>query len=574
METNINTDKDVNDISIRIQTMTNSFAIKINKNVLVKDLKLKISSLYNIPPQCQRLIFQGKLMQDNSSLNYYKISEDCVVHLVARTLEEVNNSTQNSNQSSRTNLIVNNSQGLLLEEILPATPFSSNRRRGRIMPHFDYSECIESMYQNMISIDNFIKCRKEYNPNSNIIDGFDFSKSEYELGEWVDAKDTIEQWLEAQIIQIDKENRRAYIHYNGWGTRWDEWINFDSPRMQNFKVYTLQSPAAGYNSPYPGIPLDFTLDLCARPIDALYYLEKCRNYMSELIKNIDEIVALRKKKKNKIFTDNYINKDDNSLLYKASQIIPICDRVGKLMGDISLLLSHLLLNPKCYSEMLLGHKIEDLEKELDDIEKLKNSVNNKHIKHNKDKDDSCILKIKNNDDISKDIQKHCHSAPVSPRNISPIEDRFDFQQYSYLSATYLQTNLGYNLSASSIELPFIQRIVYSYTQSDRIISHPSLISKLINYKNIFPYVNLVAPALLCAGEVMMITGYSPFPDTNFDIYLHTMEPSRNNNRNRNNQNNNNNVSNNINNQGNVNAVNNNQIINIYQTESFTINNNI
>ena len=40
---------------------------------------------------------------------------------------------------------------------------------------------------------------------------------------WVDVKDTIDQWLEAQIINIADD--KIFIHYNGWGSRWDEWID-------------------------------------------------------------------------------------------------------------------------------------------------------------------------------------------------------------------------------------------------------------------------------------------------------------------------------------------------------------
>jgi hypothetical protein len=68
---------------------------------------------------------------------------------------------------------------------------------------------------------------------SKTITPFDFNKSKYEVGQWVDVKDTIDQWLEAQIIQV--RNNMVYVHYNGWGTRWDEWIEMNSPRIAAFK---------------------------------------------------------------------------------------------------------------------------------------------------------------------------------------------------------------------------------------------------------------------------------------------------------------------------------------------------
>ena len=56
-------------------------------------------------------------------------------------------------------------------------------------------------------------------------EAFDRKKRKFQLGQWVDAKDTIDQWLEAEII--DTDNTDVCVHYNGWGERWDEWIPKD-----------------------------------------------------------------------------------------------------------------------------------------------------------------------------------------------------------------------------------------------------------------------------------------------------------------------------------------------------------
>lgn len=93
------------------------------------------------------------------------------------------------------------------------------------------------MHQNIISIQNLSSCRSKFDEQqiqqSKTIAGFDFSKSKLEVGQWIDVKDTIDQWLEAQVIRV--RNNQAFVHYNGWGTRWDEWIDFSSPRISHFK---------------------------------------------------------------------------------------------------------------------------------------------------------------------------------------------------------------------------------------------------------------------------------------------------------------------------------------------------
>ena len=61
-------------------------------------------------------------------------------------------------------------------------------------------------------------------------------------------------WLEAEVIGV-RENQ-VYVHYNGWGRRWDEWIEMNSPRIATFRSYTVNSPYSLFSSPSPSFPLD------------------------------------------------------------------------------------------------------------------------------------------------------------------------------------------------------------------------------------------------------------------------------------------------------------------------------
>lgn len=49
----------------------------------------------NIPTAKQRLIFQGKLLQGSEKLKFYKISDESVIHMVAKTLEGPSQQIQN-----------------------------------------------------------------------------------------------------------------------------------------------------------------------------------------------------------------------------------------------------------------------------------------------------------------------------------------------------------------------------------------------------------------------------------------------------------------------------------------------
>ena len=54
------------------------------------------------------------------------------------------------------------------------------------------------------------------------VQAFNYSKRRMVVGQWIDVKDTIDQWLEATILEIKDD--QIYVHYNGWAPRWDEWI--------------------------------------------------------------------------------------------------------------------------------------------------------------------------------------------------------------------------------------------------------------------------------------------------------------------------------------------------------------
>jgi hypothetical protein len=35
-------------------------------------------------------------------------------------------------------------------------------------------------------------------------------------GQWIDVKDTVAQWLEATVMDINIEESKIFVHYNGW----------------------------------------------------------------------------------------------------------------------------------------------------------------------------------------------------------------------------------------------------------------------------------------------------------------------------------------------------------------------
>ena len=60
-------------------------------------------------------------------------------------------------------------------------------------------------------------------------------------GQWVDTLDTVGQWLEAVIMEVSPGGAQVFVHYNGWTTRWDEWLPATSPRLAPFRTHTVHT---------------------------------------------------------------------------------------------------------------------------------------------------------------------------------------------------------------------------------------------------------------------------------------------------------------------------------------------
>ena len=102
--------------------------------------------------------------------------------------------------------------------------------------------------------------KKEEKKEDNI-NCFNLNKRILAKGQWVDVKDTVEQWLEAQVIEVSEDNKMVKIHYNHWSTRWDEWIATNSPRIMPFRYHTRQSTLTNYHSPFPNKKPDMGVTL-------------------------------------------------------------------------------------------------------------------------------------------------------------------------------------------------------------------------------------------------------------------------------------------------------------------------
>ena len=151
------------EILVKIKTLDNQVNINIRKNATLSELKEKINRILNIPLADQRLIYQGKILQNNTEkIKHYKIANESVIHLVIRKLtlsDDINQNNNNINHNEE-----NNSEHSSGNNNLGFIRMNHNltRRLQRKNMHFDPSDCIETLYQNILVINNLMKIRNNF----------------------------------------------------------------------------------------------------------------------------------------------------------------------------------------------------------------------------------------------------------------------------------------------------------------------------------------------------------------------------------------------------------------------------
>lgn len=205
-------------LRISVKTLQNeTYNIEVENNAPVLSLKGLIRTTTSIEEERQRLIYRGKVLEDESLLRDYQIEDGHTVHMVAKPANfrelkrkaEVTSPPQPHRQmphaapsSSSPLMAAAPGQGMEAGGETPITP----------TPPPSISS-LEHISQGVLTMNTLLSTMNL--SVSNTSDHPNMSPVFY-VGQWVDVKDTVSQWLEATVLQVDMSARRVFVHYNGW----------------------------------------------------------------------------------------------------------------------------------------------------------------------------------------------------------------------------------------------------------------------------------------------------------------------------------------------------------------------
>jgi hypothetical protein len=308
-----------------------------------------------------------------------------------------------------------------------------------------------------------------------------------------------------------------------------------------------------------------------RPVDLFFYFNKISNIINEINKIIEKMNTYKKRenitneekddikehkdKEGYLNMNNFIPFSFNELeiIQITSQMIPILDRCGRLMSDLSLLLSHTIFNPNLYPHLLLGHinneisdsmsctsgysmltnesnsilsgfttnfmfrQDRDILNNLRPINRNNNNLSRPNIRDNNiintGSSKSAALKnnISNNNTNNINIINNNTNNNTNSNNINNVSNSNN--NANQFSRPHYFTN------SSNSELPFIQRLIFNNNMHQNYINNLNLNNNQ-NLFDTFPKINLQIPPLLSPNQNTLVQqgGFNSLEEQN-NIYL-------------------------------------------------------
>ena len=358
-----------NEILIKIKTLNSTtIPLKIYTNETIGGLKNKIFQKIRVSVINQRLIFQGKMLQNDKQISDYKIEESDVIHLVetdnrnyqpppsSSSITNSDNTQTQTNpylaifnsiftshptsQNNTQNLSQNDTEGIYdsFKHILYPSTFNLQNTTEII------TQSINSIYNlidtsNFLNFDNSARIKNLYQNN---IGGLEFK-----VGQWIDIRDQNLQWIEGQIIEV--KDKQVKVHYIGTSSRMNEWIGTNSDRLALFRTYTAQenklnekysSAHPNKEDPNPNDTIHFTKvkKFSCISNDIIIFLDVIKEKITRIL-NQKEVL-----KHNRFDSKDALFDNERYEMLMIMQLYPLLDKFGRLLTDMAYYLMNTSFN--------------------------------------------------------------------------------------------------------------------------------------------------------------------------------------------------------------------------------------
>ncbi|EQC36912.1 hypothetical protein, variant [Saprolegnia diclina VS20] len=351
-------------IEIRIKTLNDhSFALQVRPAIAVSELKEMLRTTTQVPEHRQRLIYRGKLMKDADQLAAYNVEDGHTLHLVAKP-EQIYSADGTS--ASETEPLLPPARSVLRPQLRPrqsrldsAAAFASMRRRlgldedGSLLsdalnfrqprptapvpsdaeraldltsepesearPPAVVHDPFEHIEQGLLTLRTLLSTVTSATPTetTSAERGATLrARRLFYVGQWLDVKDTVNQWLEGTVLELSATHVR--VHYHGWPTRWDEWIEKISPRLAAFRTRTLHPTGSPFLSPTPIVRSARSTP----PPTARSLVPQIRDALRDMLPYVDQLATLCDEP------------DATPALTEAADVVgSLFDRVGRVLVD-------------------------------------------------------------------------------------------------------------------------------------------------------------------------------------------------------------------------------------------------
>jgi hypothetical protein len=234
-------------LQLAIKTVRNEvFHVSVPASGFVEDLKAEVVTATSVAVARQRLIYRGRVLQDNTELSTYNIENGHTVHLVVRQ-----EAPAQSIPAATTPAALPNASSRPSTAPTGTTPVQANNRSALssgdniALSAGDDPNTMEHIRQNLLTLRTLLSTTESQelraveqavhsSSDDNLSTHMDAPGAganstapsssaalntrtrRFYVGQWVDVKDTVSQWLEATVMDINEAERTVFVHYNGW----------------------------------------------------------------------------------------------------------------------------------------------------------------------------------------------------------------------------------------------------------------------------------------------------------------------------------------------------------------------